>query len=323
MSTGLVEVPAPQYVAENFPYQLPSAYSIQAPPADETKLSPEIAYERESMPAPPATNQAVDTSPVVSSPAPQTRDEARPGKLVEVQQLIQEKVDGLFKLEDSRDISAQAVFLLTNQERTQRGMAPFVSQSNLTRMAELKIDDMVKNEYFEHVSPQGLGVEYFAEQASYQYLLIGENLAYGSFRDAEHVVEAWMDSPGHRSNILHDSYREIGIASRFVQFKGEWVWFVVQEFGVPGSVCQPLDDNLRAQIEEKTNELEQQNAELETESARINSRNPSSSGYAEAVETFNQLVNDYNQGIREQRSLVQAFNQQVNEYNDCLAQFSS
>lgn len=120
----------------------------------------------------------------------------------------------------------------TNNEREAIGINKLKNSELLQKAAELKAEDMVKNGYFEHYSPDGKSPWYWLDQAGYKYEKAGENLAV-NFSDSKDVVDAWMNSPSHKKNILKDSYEEIGIATKEGKFKGNDAVFVVQFFGTP------------------------------------------------------------------------------------------
>jgi uncharacterized protein YkwD len=91
--------------------------------------------------------------------------------------------------------------------------------------------EMIHYDFFDHVNPvtrSTLAVR--ANQFDYSYLVIGENLAAGQ-RTPEHAMNDWMDSPGHRQNILDPRFVELGVG---VRFGGEFGTYWVQEFGLPG-----------------------------------------------------------------------------------------
>lgn len=97
---------------------------------------------------------------------------------------------------------------LTNQERTAHGLPHLSSNSLLIQAAQAKAEHMIANNYWAHVAPDGTTPWYFFEQAGYNYINAGENLAYG-FLTSSGAVKGWMDSPGHKANILGD-YKEVG-----------------------------------------------------------------------------------------------------------------
>ena len=121
---------------------------------------------------------------------------------------------------------------LTNNERDAESLAPLKRSTLLDVAAKLKADDMAKNEYFSHYSPTGVSPWYWFDQASYDYLNAGENLAV-HFTESDEVVEAWMKSPSHRANIMSGQYADIGVGTAKGEYKGSPTIFVVQLFGSP------------------------------------------------------------------------------------------
>jgi len=121
---------------------------------------------------------------------------------------------------------------LTNEDRAETNL-PVLSRSEvLTEAARLKAEDMAKNGYFAHTSPEGITPWHWFMEAGYVFTNAGENLAV-NFVDSEDVNQAWLDSPGHRANILSSNFTEIGIATAEGQYKGRDTIFVVQLFGRP------------------------------------------------------------------------------------------
>jgi hypothetical protein len=102
----------------------------------------------------------------------------------------------------------------------------------LKKTAELKLQDMLQKDYWDHTGPNGETAWDFMEQSGYRYLLAGENLARG-YTNSQEVVEAWMNSPSHRSNILNGRFKEIGVAVGAGKIKGQMTTVVVQLFGEP------------------------------------------------------------------------------------------
>src|SRR5262249_8345343 len=110
-------------------------------------------------------------------------------------------------------LTQAGVIKWTNIQRQENGALPALTvNAKLNESAQLKLKDMFAKQYFEHVSPSGVGPDGLANEVGYAYASIGENLALGNFADDRALVQAWMDSPGHRANILGKSYREIGVA---------------------------------------------------------------------------------------------------------------
>lgn len=120
----------------------------------------------------------------------------------------------------------------TNKARVSEGQAPLVRNAFLDEAARLKAEDMAKNSYFAHWSPTGVSPWHWFDEAGYSYTHAGENLAV-HFTDSSEVVEAWLDSPTHRANILSGNYSEIGIGTAEGKYEGYDTVFVVQMFGTP------------------------------------------------------------------------------------------
>ena len=122
----------------------------------------------------------------------------------------------------------------TNSNRTADALKPLQTSALLTEAAQLKANDMAAKGYFSHVSPNGETPWYWLDQVGYNYEYAGENLAV-NFTDSNDVVNAWMNSPEHRANILDGNYTQIGIATAQGEYQGHQAIFVVQFFGQPVS----------------------------------------------------------------------------------------
>ena len=102
----------------------------------------------------------------------------------------------------------------------------------LEKAAQLKANDMANKGYFAHNSPEGHTPWYFFEIVGYNFSFAGENLAV-NFADSVDVNQAWMNSPGHRQNIMNGNFSEIGIAIAQGIYQGKETIFVVELFGRP------------------------------------------------------------------------------------------
>jgi len=130
------------------------------------------------------------------------------------------------------DLTKTALINLTNQERSTLGVSTLAENSTLDQAAYEKAKDMLSSDYFSHWSPTGVSPWYWFKKAGYSYKMAGENLAIG-FLDSEEVVNAWLNSPSHRENLLNSNFREIGIAVLSGDFQGSDTTVVVQLFGSP------------------------------------------------------------------------------------------
>lgn len=107
--------------------------------------------------------------------------------------------------------SGQAqVVRLVNQERAAAGLGGLSSDSQLTAVAQRKAEDMAKNGYFSHTSPTYGSAFDMLKAAGISYRTAGENIAKGQ-KTAETVMNGWMNSSGHRANILSSGYTRIGV----------------------------------------------------------------------------------------------------------------
>ncbi|WP_225229604.1 CAP domain-containing protein [Sporosarcina quadrami] len=114
--------------------------------------------------------------------------------------------------EQNQSISAveQAVLNLTNAERQKAGLQPLQIDNKLMNSARQKSTDMATKNYFSHTSPT-YGSPFDQMKANgISYKSAAENIAMGQ-RSAEEVVKGWMESPGHRQNILTPEFTHIGI----------------------------------------------------------------------------------------------------------------
>jgi len=125
---------------------------------------------------------------------------------------------------------ADQIIALTNAKRAQNGLSVLSQNSLLTQAATAKANDMIASDYWAHNSPKGRTPWSFISAASYHYVFAGENLA-RDFNDASSVVDAWMDSPSHRSNLLDPNFKEIGVAVESGKLGGREGTLVVQMFG--------------------------------------------------------------------------------------------
>ncbi len=124
------------------------------------------------------------------------------------------------------------VVRLVNQERVEAGCAVLNVDARLTRAARAHSRDMAANGFFSHTNRQGKGPSQRVSDAGYRWRMTGENIASGQ-PTAAAVMSAWMNSPGHRRNILNCGYRDIGVGLAFRDTSGRRVPFWTQNFGTP------------------------------------------------------------------------------------------
>lgn len=111
----------------------------------------------------------------------------------------------------STTLSAEEeVVQLVNQERAKYGLKPLTSNWELARVARYKSQDMLNKNYFDHNSPTYGTPFQMIKNFGITYKTAGENIAAGQ-TTPQAVVTAWMNSEGHRKNILSSSYTQIGV----------------------------------------------------------------------------------------------------------------
>ncbi|MFW0837689.1 MAG: CAP domain-containing protein [Candidatus Komeilibacteria bacterium] len=129
-------------------------------------------------------------------------------------------------------IAANDLIMLTNEIRDIKQLQPLTVNDKLNAAAQAKATDLIANNFFSHNAPDGSFFSSWIDDVGYDYQIIGENLAAG-FTTNKDVMKAWMDSSGHRANILNDKYREIGLAVIMGKLQGQQQVVVVQIFGSP------------------------------------------------------------------------------------------
>lgn len=115
--------------------------------------------------------------------------------------------------------AASEVVRLTNSARSQNGYAALVEDGALSEAAAVRAREIARS--FSHTRPSGASFSSALSESGVSYLRAGENIASGQ-KSASEVVNAWMNSPGHRANILNSSYSRIGSAS--VNIDGTLYW---------------------------------------------------------------------------------------------------
>lgn len=107
------------------------------------------------------------------------------------------------------NVSHAGLLTSTNQHRASSGLGALALNSLLNSAAQAKANDMVAKNYWSHTSPDGRQPWDFIVATGYSYSMAGENLAYGALT-SESTVQAWMNSPGHRANILKPEFTQVG-----------------------------------------------------------------------------------------------------------------
>src|SRR5262249_34669609 len=119
---------------------------------------------------------------------------------------------------------------LVNEERGKSGLGLLAHNATLEAEAEQYACEMIHYDFFDHVNPvthSTLGTR--ARAFGYDFAVVGENLAAGQ-TSPEQAFHDWMNSPGHRQNILDPRFIELGVS---VRAGGDYGLYWVQEFGEP------------------------------------------------------------------------------------------
>ena len=130
------------------------------------------------------------------------------------------------------DIQTFDLLTDTNKEREAKNLGDLQLNDQLSQAAFLKAQDMFKNDYWAHTSPAGVEPWKWFGDAGYNYSVAGENLA-KNYPNADATVDAWMNSPSHRENILNGKYVDVGFAIVDGTLQGRATTLVVAFYGAP------------------------------------------------------------------------------------------
>ena len=180
-----ITLPAAQVQAQEKPVQKPEQKPVQKP------------------------EQKPVQKPVQNGTTNQAKPEAKPEKPTNE------------KTETNSELSAfeQQVVKLTNAERAKQGLAALKVDKELSKVARIKSQDMKDNNYFDHNSPTYGSPFDMMKKFGISYSSAGENIAQGQ-QTPEEVVQAWMNSQGHRENIMNSSFTHIGVG--YVESGNYW-----------------------------------------------------------------------------------------------------
>ena len=115
--------------------------------------------------------------------------------------------------EDQLELTAEESELinLINAERASHGLGPVRMSNVLMQVARAHSQDMIDRDFFDHVNPDGWGPRDRLDNAGYNWMTYGENIGAG-YSSAELMSNGWMNSSGHRANMLNTEVTEIGVA---------------------------------------------------------------------------------------------------------------
>lgn len=158
-------------------------------------------------------------------------------------------------------ISTKDLLDYTNEKREETGQSDLRLNAKLTEAAQKKAEDMFKEDYWAHVSPSGTEPWDFILGQEYDYIYAGENLA-KNFSTSKEVVQAWYNSPSHKSNLLSSNYDEVGFAVVNGVLDGYETTLVVQMFG------RPREPSMLASVNEENSIIERENSKTAAEPVR-------------------------------------------------------
>ncbi|MCR6845937.1 CAP domain-containing protein [Bacillus sp. IBL03825] len=173
--------------------------------------------------AKPETQKPAEQKPVEQKPAEEVQkpEAQKPAENNNTQKPTEQKPAEQKHAEEAKSLSEfeQRVVELTNAERAKQGLPALKIDTELSKVARVKSEDMQKNNYFDHNSPTYGSPFDMMKKFGISYTSAGENIAQGQ-RTPEEVVQAWMNSAGHRANILNNGFTHIGVG--YVESGNYW-----------------------------------------------------------------------------------------------------
>ncbi|EAW38663.1 CAP domain-containing protein [Lyngbya sp. PCC 8106] len=136
---------------------------------------------------------------------------------------------------DTSENLIDQVVQLTNEFRAENGLSPLSLNSQLVMAAENHSENMALQDFFDHQGVNGDDVSDRISIIGYNYFTAGENIGAG-YSTPETVVEGWINSPGHRANLLNPDFTEIGVGYFFLENdtgNENWNHYWTQVFGTP------------------------------------------------------------------------------------------
>ncbi len=218
------------------------------------------------------------------------------------------------------NISIEDIVAQTNQQREKQGLSPLTLNTQLSAAALAKAQDMFDNQYWAHTSPTGKQPWDFIKAANYRYRVAGENLARDFYQTGD-MIQAWMNSPTHKENILNGQYQQIGIAVVNGKLEGFETTLVVQMFGAPSASQPAVSDSAATNDNLDLSKANQPStAKLTETETEVAIHNPVIA-VADSPEEGNlssnsdQLITVYNNNKNQQKILSSAFEPLANIKN--------
>jgi uncharacterized protein YkwD len=242
-------------------------------------------------------------------------------------------------------LSKDAIISLTNDARVSQGLTALSENPLLDSIAEERARDMIEKQYFAHVSPTGEQATDLARKVGYPYKIIAENIASGSFFTNKALVDGWMQSPGHRRNILSSDVVEMGASIVRGKLKDEDTWVSVQIFGlqspaVTERTCAVPSPELLRDIQTKKAEiaglseriarlkedLDKEADAIELERRIAGNDRKRNDDLTVRIKGYNETSDWHNRSLAEMKakqtllsSMIDEYNRAVQTYKDCEA----
>ena len=228
------------------------------------------------------------------------------------------KVQSWFLSSTPGTLTRSGIIADTNVQRGDNAVPQLTESVALDASAQVKANDILARQYFEHTAPDGVTVSTLVTDQGYDYIRVGENLALGDFKNDQAVVDAWMNSPGHRANILDPKFMNIGVGVATGMYKGQEVVVAVQHFGRPASSCPIVDDSLETQITTGQAQLERLSASLNDLQAQIDKERGSGEDTSGIAASYNKGIDTYNADYAAVEKVRTEYNTEVQAFNACL-----
>jgi uncharacterized protein YkwD len=239
-------------------------------------------------------------------------------------------------------LNRKSIIDLTNKARGLNGLSVLGENVLLNTIAETRARDMFDKQYFAHVSPTGDQASDIAQRIGYQYKIIAENIGSGTFLSNQKVIDGWMQSPGHRKNILSTEVKELGAAITKGIMSGQETWISVQIFGlqsppVSQETCVAPSQGLlndiqgkKAEISELNDslkrikqELDSEHASIETDRRLLSGRSQEQYDLSVKIKAYNEKITWHNQRAADMKAKVLVLQSMTNEYNEMLQTYNS
>ncbi|MFC3041244.1 CAP domain-containing protein [Virgibacillus xinjiangensis] len=221
------ETPAPEQPAEE--KEEPAEQEPKEPAQEEQPQAEKPEQPKEEQPKPEQNEQPEQKEEQPKNEQPEQKEEQPQPEQAEEQveqpeapapqQPASEQQEQTPTASQELNQFEQEVVELTNQERAKQGLSPLKIDTELSKVAREKSRDMATSNYFAHNSPNYGSPFDMMKSFGIEYRTAGENIAKGQ-RTPEEVVNGWMNSEGHRANILNADYTHIGVG--YVEDGNHW-----------------------------------------------------------------------------------------------------